>query len=112
MDFKNLELIKQYDNIISNKEPVRLCKSKEGNTLPFRYHLGFPERIISPLCPLLETTVYWGETHWREEDGFWIWQTPLTGKNEDIPYNNLNRELSWRIGAANQALRFLKKGLV
>lgn len=112
-DFDKLELVVHKDNIISGKEPIRIYRTttqdKDGITT-YRYHIGFPEKVVKILCPLLETTPYWGEQHWKEIDGFWLWWTAITGKGgDDAPFDKLNRELDWRLKSANKVLQWLRK---
>jgi hypothetical protein len=109
MDFNNLELVKEYPNFIKDKYPFRLYRSQEKAGGRYKYHLGFPEGLVKPMCFMLETTPYWGEVHWKEIDGFYLWWTTTFSDTKEPPLRELNRELKWRISVANDCIHFLKR---
>ncbi len=111
MDFKNLEFVKEYPTIIAGKYPLRLYRSREGVKANYRYHFGFPEGMVKPICTILECTPFWGEEHWKEVDGFWLWWLTIMSETEDIPSVELNRDLAWRISSINNVNRFYRKTL-
>ena len=110
------ELIKTFDTIIAGKFPLRLYRSRFSPTdldkpiEEYRYHFGFPEKLVKPAALLLETTPYWGNKHWKEEDGFWIWWLTVTSNAKNgPPYKALNRRLDYMLHAYNNVVRFLRK---
>ncbi len=108
--FSNLVLVKEYPTMLMGKFPLRLYQSKEEQNSFYRYHFGFPEVIVKHLTPMLETTPYWGEKHWIEIEGFWLWFLTIMPKdNLEIPNKELDRELSWRLRSANKCLDLLRK---
>jgi hypothetical protein len=113
-DFGELEFIKEYPTLISGKKPLRLYRTKTtdangGLVDNYRYHFGFPKEVVELLCPMLETTLYWGERHWKEDGGFWIWWLMIVQEGTDVPVDKLNRELDWRMKYASKCLQWLAR---
>lgn len=84
-NFESLTLYKTYKKLLNNKWDVCLYYTieKRQKETAYRWHFGFPEKIIKPFLPLLETTPYWGEQHWKEIDEFYLyWLTSVTEKPE------------------------------
>lgn len=110
------KLVRTFDTIIAGKLPLKLYRSRFSPTdtdkpiEKYRYHFGFPEGLVKPIALLLETSPYWGDPHWKEEDGFWIWHLPVVGDGEEPPYKTLNRRLGYMLEAHNSVVRFLRKG--
>jgi hypothetical protein len=115
MNFDSFELVKQYDNMIVGKYPLRLYRSRfmpddtEKPIESYRYHLGFPKKLIAPFCPLIESTPFWGEQHWTEHEDFYVWWTMITEGIDVIPYDRLDKEVDWRIKTWNKVLAFYKR---
>lgn len=105
--FSNLELVKEYPTMLMGKFPLRLYRSKDTKDSFYRYHFGFPEKIVKPLSVMLETTPYWGEQHWDIIDGFWIWWLAITSEGIEVPNEKLNSELKWRLNSANKCRALL-----
>lgn len=115
--YDDFELIKTFKTIIAEKFPLRLYRSRFYPTdinkpiEKYRYHFGFPEALVKPICLLLETTLFWGEEHWKEEDGFWIWWlTIIGGANDKLPFKALQKQLDRMLKSRNSVIKFLKKG--
>ena len=109
MIFSNFEFVKEYPTVISGKLPVRIYKSYDDNK--YRWHVGFKEDFVKPLCSLLECAPYWGEMHWKEEDGFWIWWTMTVTDDEELPFGQLQRDLNFRMSSLNKVLDFFRKAV-
>ena len=111
MRFENLKLIKEYPKMISNKYPLRLYFSdfRKDESNKVRYHFGWPKFIVKPLCPLLETTLYWGEEHWVEDGNFYIYWLPIISVEGEVPYDELNKMLKFQLGSFNQCLTTMTK---
>jgi len=88
MKFDNLKLYREYPTMISGKEPLRLYTSDFENG-EVRWHFGFPERMVKPVHELLESTPFWGESHWTEQDGFWVYWLTCCSKEEEFPAEEL-----------------------
>ena len=115
LQFDDFEFVKEYPTILAGKHPLRLYRSRFSPTdqnkpiEEYRWHFGFPKEIVELLCPLLECTPYWGETHWKEEDNFWIWWLHDTSNaHEGIP-SKLNKTLDFYLRAYNQVINFYKR---
>ena len=114
MRFENLELVKEYPEMLWGKYPFRLYQSDFGsgrydNNLRWvRYHFGWPKFMVDPLLPLLETTLFWGNSHWCEEDDFYIYWEPSISIEGDIPFDELNRQMKYRISGYNKCLNMMK----
>lgn len=111
-----ITLLKEYKNFLFGKLPLRIYTSRFSPTdeskpiEKWRYHFGFPEEVVKPLSLLLETTVAWGEKHWKEHEGFWIWWLTVTGRlGADVPWKKLQRDLDFRINSFNRVLRFYQR---
>ena len=77
----------------------------DGEQEQVRYHIGFPEYLVKPIAILLETSPYWGEAHWCEEDGFWLyWLRICGGKDEPIPFADIDKNLKFKLKAYNRCL--------
>jgi len=115
MLFDNLELVKEYPGqFLKQTKPLRIYRShdasKKGKTTSYRYHFGYPKELVEPFCPLLEATLYWGEPHWTEIDGFWLWWTSITVKATDYyPLEAINKENGFRRHAFSQCLDFYRR---
>lgn len=111
---QGIVFVKEFPTAISDKYPVRVYYSKErDNGKCYRWFLGFQKKQVEPLCPLLESSPYWGEQHAAEEiDGekeFWIWwETELTESKDEIP-KKLNRCLKFKLMMYNECMNFLGK---
>lgn len=104
-------LLKEFVNHISGKWNLRVYYSLSHNKW-YRWHFGYPKAIIDPLLPLLETTPFWGESHWCEIDGYYLYWLPILSEsnepNTDIVHK-LNQEDSTMIAFYNDCLSILKK---
>lgn len=99
--------VKEYPTALGGKKPVRIYRSRTGEQ--WRWFLGFPEEAVKPLCPLLETTPYWGEQHCGEHDGFWLWWTTTVTTDDAVPVQKLNGHLKWMTRAATTCLDLCAK---
>ena len=115
MKFDDFEPFEEYPTILMGKFPFRVYRSRFMPTetdkpiTSYRYHFGFPKKLVEPICLLLETTVYWGEAHWHEHEGFWIWHTYITGRvDQAVPYKDLDRELASRIRQYNHCIEWYR----
>jgi len=104
---KNPKLQKEYPKFLSNKWDLRIYYTVEEDF--YRFHFGFPENLVKPLCPLLECSPYWGEQHWIEVDGFWLWWLPYREKTNKPKKEKLNSWLKFYLSQYNMCLRFLTK---
>ena len=104
---KDFEFVKEFPNIISGKITIRLYRSP-ARYHKYNYHVGFPKEFIETLCPLIEASPYWGEQHWREEDGFWIWWTRVMTDDEELPVCELQKVLEFKIDSLNKVVDFLR----
>lgn len=108
-----LELVWEKKNYLCGRITLRVYKSRfspvdlKKPIEEWRYHFGFPREMVESLAMLLETSVYWGEKHWKEHEGFWLWMLTVTG--EKTPWNKLNRQLTFMVKSYNQVLRFYEK---
>lgn len=87
---------------------IRVYSTPEGNRR--RWHFGFPKKLVSPLCPLLACTPYWGDAHWAERDGFWLWHTAIVSDSPELNAavrERLTNELRFSLQALNQCSKFL-----
>jgi len=107
--FNNLELIKEYKNFLSEKWDFRVYRSFENSNGIYYFHFGFPEKIVKPLCPILECSPYWGTTHWKEIDGFWLWFSCYTSKNKIPEKEKLTQWLKFFLNHYNMCFRFCSK---
>lgn len=114
--FDNLELYKEYPGwFMGGRKSLRLYRTCEvdadGNITSYRWHFGYPDTLVRPVCPLLETTLYWGEQHWYEtDDGYWLWWLPIVTKDKDyFPKEELNRETDWRRRSMGKVINFFTK---
>ena len=115
---EKLEFIKEFTNVISNKFSVRVYRNRFNPTdltkpiTEYRYHFGFPKELIEPIALLLETTCYWGEQHWKEEDNCFIYWTTIVEKaDKNAPIERLKKEICRFIDSANNCLSFLRKAI-
>jgi hypothetical protein len=115
MEFENFKFVKEYSTIIAGKHPLRLYTSRfSPNELDkpiekVRWHFGFPKKLVEPLCPLLETTPYWGEPHWKEDNDFWIyWLTDVSENDGTIP-DKLNKTLTFYFNQYNKCLHWYQR---
>ena len=114
--FDDFKFVKEFPTILAGKHPLRLYRNRFSPNDPekpiekYRWHFGFPRKIVEPLCPLLEATPYWGETHWKEEDDFWIWwlHDISDASEEEIP-SKLNKTLEFFLKSYNQVIGFYKR---
>ena len=115
MLFENLELVKEYPGFFLRRtKPLKVYRThevaKSGKPTSYRYHFGYPEELVKPFCPLLETTPFWGEAHWTEVDGFWLWWTSITAPNTDYPSPDvLNKENDFRRRYLSKCLDFYSR---
>ena len=113
LDENSLELVFEKERFICERLPLRMYRSRfspEDLKKPiekWRYHFGFPEGLVKPVAQLLETTIAWGEKHWKEHEGFWIWWLAISGK--EPPWDKLKRDLEFRISSYNRILKFYQK---
>ena len=77
----------------------------------YRFHFGFPEKIVEPVHDLLECSPYWGEQHWQEIDGFWLWWLSYTEEVKKPKKEKLNHWLKFHVSQYNLCLGFLTKNL-
>lgn len=108
MNFSNLQLIAEYPKMINGKYPFRLYSTDEENG-KIRYHFGWPEFIIKPFLPLLETTLYWGEPHWTEQDGFYIYWLPIVSEQNNPNWKELNKLMKFQFRSFNECLQLTIK---
>jgi hypothetical protein len=107
--FENPVLIKVFENHISGKFALRLYQTERDKR--YRWHFGYPKEIIDPLLPLLETTPYWGERHWAEHEGFYLYFLYVLTGGKDVNaeiMRELNREDKSLMGLYNDCLSILK----
>lgn len=110
MQFENLELVKEYPGIfLKGTKSLRIYKSKGKDDDQYRWHFGYPKEFIKPFCPLIETTPFWGEQHWTEQDGFYIWWLMIMTDTPDLPIEELNKENNNRYKTFAHAFDFLRK---
>ena len=115
MTFDDFEIVREAPKAIAGCHPLRIYRSRfapRDTTLPieeWRYHFGFPKELVAPLCPLLETTVAWGEKHHLEEEGFWVWWLVITGQGDEVPWEKLNRKLDMMLKSYNRTLDFFTR---
>jgi hypothetical protein len=114
MEFENLEMVKEYPKWFLNRTlPLRVYRThdepKKGEKITYRWHFGYPEKVIKPFCPLIETTIYWGEPHWTEHEGFWLWWLPFTTESKELPMKELNEANGWRRRSLGECLKFLQR---
>ncbi len=95
--FKNLTLIKEYPNGVGLNIPLRLYRteSEDDERIRYRWHFGYQEKFIKPLCPLIESTPFWGEQHWIEIEGYWLWWLSFTTEDPEIPKGQVNWWYKW-----------------
>ena len=114
-NFDDFKFVKEYPTIIAGKYPLRLYTSRfSPNELDkpiekVRWHFGFPKQVVQPLCPMLESSPYWGETHWKEDGDFWIWWLMDFSENDGIIPDKLNKTLEWYFKSYNQLLNWFKR---
>lgn len=114
MSFDDLELVKEFPKILCGTKPLRVYRSRsfpvdtDKPIEKWRYHFGFPTELVLPLSILLETSPYWGDRHWHEEDGFRLWRLTIVGDLKP-PWDKLNRELSRRMKSYNSVLAWMRK---
>jgi hypothetical protein len=114
--FDDFKFVKEYPTILAGKHPLRLYRSRfspDDLNKPiekYRWHFGFPKNIVEPVGVLLETTPYWGEVHWKEEDGFWIyWLHDVSDASEEEIPSKLNKTLDFYLRSYNQVIGFYKR---
>jgi len=96
---------------------IRIYRTPEVSTAPlsqekaWRWHFGFPETLVSHLCPLLECSPYWDSQHWAERDGWWIWQTSVICESPELRTVRelLLRELRCDLHHLNECIGFFRK---
>jgi len=112
MDTKNLKLVKEYPDGVGPNIPLQLYQTIEKRSNDenhYRWHFEYPKNLIEPLCPLIESTPYWGEQHWTEVDGFWIWQLPFTTTTPEIPKEKINYWYKFYGQMFKMCINYLKK---
>jgi len=116
LKFEDFKFVKEFPTIIVGKYPLRLYRSRfspDDLNKPiekYRWHFGFPKFMVEPLCPMLEASPYWGETHWKEEDGFWIWWlTDISDAKEEMIPDKLNKTLDFYFKSYNHVINFYKR---
>ena len=93
-----LKLFGELKNNLYGQFDLRIYQSKLG------WHLGFPQKMMTPLCPVLETEPYLGETRWKEDGGFWIWKTECKTKAE------LSHDLeTWYLPQIDEVVKLIQK---
>lgn len=97
-----IEFVKEWPTALGGKKPLRLYRAKRGET--WRWFFGFPEEMVKPICLLLETTLYWGEEHIAEHEGFYIWWLMVTTDTKEIPRAELESQLKWHLRMARKCV--------
>jgi len=88
-----MNLVKEYPDGVGPNIPLRLywtIEKDSDDNIYYRWHFGYPEKFIKPLCPVIESSPYWGEVHWAEIDGFWVWWLSVTTTTPEIPKEKVN----------------------
>lgn len=116
MLFENLELIHEYPGwFLQRTKPLRIYKTTSTNkdgTKSYRLHFGYPEEFIKPFCPLIESTPFWGEQHWTEHEGFWVFPSQIAlGSPDEYPVEKLNKENAWRRDSFAKVLDFYQRAV-
>lgn len=104
-----IEFVKEWPTALGGKKPVRAYRAKAKNDERWRWFLGFPEETVKPMIDLLETTLYWGEAHVAEHEGFYIWWLAVMTDTPDIPLDKLNHDLKWHLRAAQKCVAQLER---
>lgn len=107
--FENLTLEKEYPKFISDKYNLRIYTTKESDGKEYRWHLGFPKKLVKPVLQIIETTPYWGNEHWAERDGFYIYYTATTTDDKKIPKSELEHTLKFHKTSFNKCINWLRK---
>ena len=97
-----IEFVKEWPTALGNVKPLRAYRAKRGDT--WRWFFGFPEEMVKPIIVMLETTVYWGEAHIAQHEGFYIWWLMVTTDTDEIPLDELKKELKWRLRTAQKCV--------
>ena len=109
---EDFALVCEKPNFLVGKYPFRVYRSRfspigkpDEPATAWRYHFGFPKALVEPICRLLETSPYWGEAHWREHEGFWLWWLSVTGEaDQPPPWEKLKGHLDFLLRAYNDCL--------
>ena len=106
---KSPKLYKEYPKFLRVKEDasydLRIYTTQDEGDNLIRWHFGFPKIAVEPLLPLLETTLYWGEQHWTEDEGFYLWWLPImTNSVDSFPKEKITRSLEFLIEQYNKCL--------
>jgi len=115
MNRDSLTLHREYPDIIGSDagdQPLRVYCTTETYTgsKRVRWHFGFHKKLVEALCPLLESSPYWGEKHWAEDGDWWIWWCPyMTDPGEEPPFKDLNRWLSFLLKQHNTCYNLMKR---
>lgn len=116
LKFEEFTFLKEYPEMIAGRFPLRIYTSRfapDDHELPIeqvRYHFGFPEKMVPEgFRSLVSSTPYWGESPWKEEDGFWIWHTHIVSNVGEIPSEKLEKQLDFMFRAYNNVIALIKK---
>lgn len=114
MEFDNLEMVKEYPGwFMKGTLPLRIyCthdEPKNEEKIAYRWHFGYPKKFIKIFCPLIETTPFWGEQHWTEQEGFYLWWIPTVTNTKELPLKELNDWANWRRRSFGNCLDFMKR---
>lgn len=89
--YPDLELVSAFEAIPPSVDEIRIYRTSISKSeAQYRYHLGFPKRLVTPLLRVLESSVGWGVAHWTEKDGFLLWATEIIAS--DLPVQRLQKE--------------------
>jgi hypothetical protein len=89
--YGNPVLAKEFVSHLNGKYNLRLYYTPaKADERRFRWHFGYPEQIIKYLLPLLETTPFWGDQHWLELDGYYVYVLHVVTDTNGLTVNLLN----------------------
>jgi len=109
MQFDNLKLYREYPTILSGKKPLRIYTT-DFRDKKVRWHFGFPKSMVEPVRQLLETTPFWGEQHWTEQDGFWVYWLTCCSQKDEFPVKELTLLLNTLyLAGYNDVIRMYQK---
>lgn len=105
--WKDIELVEEFPKALGRKLPIRVYRASDHDR--WRWFLGFPREAVKPLCPLLESSPYWGEIHCAEDGDFWLWWQMILTNSDEIPLKELNRALAYSLNLAQRCIETLDK---
>lgn len=104
------ELVKEYENFISDKFNLRLYCAQAKHDLRYRWFFGFHKDMVpGGVRFMLCTTPYWGEEPVFEDGDFLLWWLTVRTETKEPDFDRLNSIMKFYLHAYNQCLNWLRR---